>query len=167
MIKYQLQCAKGHGFEGWFRSSDDYDRQRKRRLVTCPACGGTKVEKAIMAPSVVTSEKAKSARKKKAREIAVAHPEPAAPPSAPQPQGLSFTPEQREILGRMRKLRDEVLKSSDYVGPRFAEEARRIHEEAEPPTRGIHGEATPEEVKSLIEDGIDVLPIPVLPDDKN
>lgn len=167
MIKYQLQCAKGHGFEGWFRSSDDYDRQRKRRLVTCPSCGGTKVEKAVMAPSVVTSEKAKSSRRKKAREIAVAQPEAVPAPAPPQAQGLSFTPEQREILGRMRKLRDEMLKSSDYVGPRFAEEARRMHEESEPPKRGIHGEASPDEVKALLEDGIDVLPIPVLPDDKN
>ena len=172
MIKYQLTCAKNHGFEAWFRSSEDYDRQRKRRLVTCPSCGGSKVEKAIMAPSVVTSEKAKSARRKKAREIVAEQSAAAVPdtvattPSPPSAQSLTVGPEQREILKRMRALRDDMLKSSDYVGPRFAEEARKMHED-DAPKRGIHGEASPDEVKSLIEDGIDVLPIPALPDDKN
>ncbi|MFM9941802.1 MAG: DUF1178 family protein [Hyphomicrobiaceae bacterium] len=171
MIRYNLQCDKGHAFEGWFRSSDDYDRQRKRRLVTCPSCGATKVEKAIMAPNVVTSEQAKSARRKKARELAVSQTAPASEPTAPVAaagagQSLAVTPEQREVLRRMRELRDQMLKASDYVGPKFAEEARRIHDE-DAPKRGIHGEASPDEVKALLEDGIEVLPIPVLPDDSN
>lgn len=168
MIRYSLQCDKGHAFEGWFRSSDDYDRQRKGRLVTCPSCGASKVEKAVMAPSVVTSEKAKTSRRKKAHEIAIAQAAvslPAADTTA-MAQSLAVSPEQRAVLRRMRALRDEMLKTSDYVGPKFAEEARRLHEE-DAPKRGIHGEASPDEVKSLLEDGIDVLPIPVLPDDTN
>lgn len=166
MIRYSLQCDKGHAFEGWFRSSDDYDRQRKRRLVTCPSCGATKVTKAIMAPNVVTSEKAKTSRRKKVREVAAVQQATAPPAEAPS-QSLAISPEQRELVRRMRVLRDEMLKSSDYVGPKFAEEARRLHGQEQTPERGIHGEASPDEVKSLIEDGIDVLPIPVLPDDTN
>jgi hypothetical protein len=164
MIRYSLQCEQGHAFEGWFRASDDYDRQHKRRLVICPSCGTTKVEKALMAPGIVTSEMAAAARR--------SHPEaaPPAPASRPPPQhaapSLIASPEQRELLRRMRALRDEVLKKSEYVGPRFAEEARKIHDEVAP-ARGIHGQATPDEVKSLTEDGIEVYPVPMLPDDQN
>lgn len=162
MIRYQLQCAKNHRFEGWFASSQAYDRQRKRKLVTCPVCNSSKVDKAIMAPSVVTSEKAAASRKGRSRKT----PMPASPPAAPPEPQLVANAEQRELLKRMRTIRDEVLAKSDYVGPRFAEEARRIHTEGGQ-DRGIYGEANPTEVKSLAEDGIDVFPIPVLPDDHN
>ena len=164
MIRYRLQCGKGHAFEGWFRSSDDYDGQRKRRLVTCPTCGTTKVEKAIMAPSVVTSEQAVAARKSKAKRRRA----DASPPTSDSPSPvLTVTDEQRDVMRKLRELRDAMLKTSDYVGSRFAEEARRMHEDDSVPERAIHGEATQEEVKSLVEDGINVMPIPVLPDDKN
>ncbi len=173
MIRYHLHCDKGHAFEGWFRSSDDYDRQRQRRLVACPSCGGVKVEKAIMAPNVVTSEQAKSARRKKARDMASGQAAAGATPASagldPAPgasTSLAANPEQRELVRRMRDLRDQMLKASDYVGPRFAEEARKMHD-ADAPTRGIHGEASPDEVKALLDEGIEVLPIPVLPVDKN
>ncbi len=160
MIRYQLQCAENHRFEGWFASSEAYDRQRKRTLVTCPTCGSSKVVKAIMAPNVVTSEKATASRKSRAKKTSAP-----APAAAPEPQ-LVANAEQRELLQRMRKIRDEVLAKSDYVGPRFAEEARRIHTEGGQ-ERGIYGEANPADVKSLAEDGIDVFPIPVLPEDHN
>lgn len=163
MIRYRLQCDKGHAFEGWFRSSDDYDSQRERRLVTCPTCGRTKVEKAIMAPNVVTSEQATEARSKKARK---SRSKPAAEAPAATAM-LTVNDEQRAVMRKLRELRDEMLKSSDYVGPRFAEEARRIHEDGTVSERGIHGEATPDEVRSLMEDGIDVLPLPDLPEDQN
>ena len=164
MIRYRLQCGKGHAFEGWFRSSDDYDGQRKRRLVTCPACGTTKVEKAIMAPSVVTSEQAVAARKSKAKRPRAEASSPASETSAPV---LTVNEEQRALMRKLRELRDAMLKSSDYEGPRFAEEARRMHEDDSVPERAIHGEATPDEVKALVEDGINVMPIPDLPDDNN
>lgn len=167
MIKFSLTCRKSHTFEGWFPSGKGFDAQVKKKLVSCPVCGSAKVSKAMMAPSVVTSEQ-KTARRRRARSME-------APPEttpSPEPSAAQFTvsPEQRAMLKELRKMRDAVLAKSDYVGPRFAEEARRIHnEEPKPDTkaRGIHGEATPGEVKSLLDDGIDVFPVPVLPDDQN
>ena len=160
MIRYRLICPKSHEFEAWFASSGAFDAQVKRKLVTCPACGSPKISKALMAPSVVTSEKAaksRSRRPKAAREPA------AEPPAMPQ---LVANAQQRELITKMRKLRDAVLAKSEYVGPRFAEEARRMHEE-EGERRGIYGEASTAEVKSLADDGIEVFPVPVLPDDQN
>ena len=160
MIRYSLICDKSHGFEGWFASSDAFDKQAKRKLVTCPACGSVKVEKALMAPNVVTS------RKKAARTSAV-EATPAVSSSQPETgRHLVASSEQREMMKRLRRMRDEVLAKSEYVGPRFADEARRIHSE-ETANRGIHGEATLDDVKALSEDGIDVFPVPVLPDDQN
>lgn len=161
MIRYSLTCHKAHAFEGWFASSDAFDKQVKRKLVTCPACGSVKVEKALMAPNVVTS------RKKAARRPEV---ESAVPTAAPAPaeaaHHLSASPHQRALMKELRRVRDEVLAKSEYVGPRFAEEARRIHNDESAP-RGIHGEATPDDVRALSEDGIDVFPVPILPDDQN
>lgn len=160
MIRYSLICDKSHGFEGWFASSDAFDKQAKRKLVTCPACGSVKVEKALMAPNVVTS------RKKAARTPAVEATPVASSPQAETGHHLVASSEQREMMKRLRRMRDEVLAKSEYVGPRFAVEARRIHNE-ETANRGIHGEATLDDVKALSEDGIDVFPVPVLPDDQN
>lgn len=157
MIRYQLNCAEGHTFEGWFSSSKGYDAQVKRKQVTCPVCGTADVKKAIMSPRVARSRSRKSSAPVKA---------PAAQPPAPaQPQHM-LNGEQRKLLNQMRQLRDEMLSKSDYVGPRFAEEARRIHNE-ESPTRGIHGEATPEEVAELKEEGVEIYPVPILPEDHN
>ena len=154
MIRYRLQCAASHEFEGWFRNAADFDKQTKRKLVACPNCGSAEVTKALMAPSVVTS-KSRAVRKT-----------PAAP--APQSDATQRVANsgQRELLQMMRKLRDEVIAKSEYVGPRFAEEARKIHND-EVEERGIYGEATPAEVKDLAEDGIDIYPLPVLPEDHN
>jgi len=154
MIRYRLQCHEGHEFEAWFRNAAAFDRQAKRDLVQCPECSSTNVTKTIMAPNVVTSPK----------------PERRAPSSVPAP--ASAAPQTvanagpRELLQMMRKLREEVIAKSEYVGPRFAEEARKIHnEEAE--ARGIYGEASQNEIKELVEDGVDVYPLPVLPEDHN
>lgn len=148
MIRYKLQCHKRHEFEGWFKSIAAYDRQAKRGLVECPQCGSIKVEKAIMAPRLAKS-------KEESAPIPVANPEAAKKAATRQ-----------EMIDLMRKLRAEIEKNSDYVGPKFAEEARKIHyEEAE--SRGIHGEATPNEARELLEEGIEVYPLPALPEDKN
>ena len=160
MIRYSLICDKSHGFEGWFASSDAFDKQAKRKLVTCPACGSVKVEKALMAPNVVTS------RKKASRASGAEVTPTAVPPQVETGRHLVASTEQREAMKRLRRMRDEVLAKSEYVGPRFADEARRIHND-ETATRGIHGEATLDEVKALSEDGIDVFAVPVLPDDQN
>jgi len=158
MIRYQLNCAEGHTFEAWFRSSKGYDAQVQRKQVTCPVCGSVEVKKAIMSPRVAR------ARARRPAAPAGAPPAPSGA-AAPEPQHM-LNGEQRKLLNQMRQLRDEMLAKSDYVGPRFAEEARRIHNE-ESPARGIHGEATPEEVAELKEEGVDICPVPVLPDDHN
>jgi hypothetical protein len=160
MIRYRLQCEKGHSFEGWFQSSEAFDRQAKRKQVTCVRCGSHKVGKALMAPNVVTSER----KAKRKRPVEAALPVPAV--SGEAPPGSAIDPEKRELIRQMRKLRDEMLAKSEYVGPKFADEARRIHAK-ETEARGIHGEANLDDVRSLVEDGIDVYPVPVLPDDLN
>lgn len=162
MIRYSLTCPKAHEFEGWFASGDAFDKQVERKLITCPTCGSVEVEKALMAPNVVTSRK-KSAR---AAVPESESPDLRAPAPAEPTRHLVASPEQRELIQRMRRMREEILAKSDYVGPRFADEARRIHN-SETPARGIHGEASLEDVKALAEDGIDVFPVPVLPDDQN
>lgn len=159
MIKYQLKCKNNHTFEGWFGSSDAYDTQARRKQVTCPICGIAEVEKAIMSPRVARSR----SRKVVARPVEAADAPVHEAPAKPQQM---VNGEQRKLLTMMRKLRDEVLAKSDYVGPRFAEEARRIHNE-EAPARGIHGEATAEEVAELKDDGVEIYPVPVLPEDHN
>ncbi|MFO1172425.1 MAG: DUF1178 family protein [Hyphomicrobiaceae bacterium] len=152
MIRYRLTCADAHEFEAWFSSSAAYDKQAKAGHVTCPECGSNKVEKALMAPNVATSRKKEAARTK-AKATAV----PARPVASQMPT---------EMLEMMRKIRDHVRENADYVGDKFAEEARKIHYE-ETEARGIYGEATPDEAKALHEEGIAVHPLPLLPEDKN
>ncbi len=141
MIRFSLICDREHEFEGWFRSSDDFDKQKKRGLIDCPECGSHKVQKALMAPAVSTSKK----REKMA---------------------LAMSAEQRRIMGEMKALSEKLRENAEDVGNKFAEEARKIHfGETEP--RGIYGEATPDEAKSLAEDGVPFMPLPVFPDDRN
>jgi len=140
MIKFTLVCRDGHEFEAWFQSGAAYKAQSARAEVACPHCGSREVDKAVMAPAVAT------------RAEAASSPEP---PTLP-----------REVQRHLRRLRDEVRANAQYVGGRFAEEARKIHfEESE--QRGIYGEATPEEAKGLAEDGVPFMPIPRLPEDLN
>ena len=156
MIRYQLQCEEEHGFEAWFRNSEVFDQQVKRKQVTCPDCGSTKVSKAIMAPNVGVK-----ANKKSTLPVPTA---PAGP--APEPADPRIAEARREVMAAMRKLRKSVEDNAEYVGPKFAEEARRIHyKEAE--EKGIYGEASTDEVKELTEEGIDIYPLPVLPEDQN
>jgi hypothetical protein len=141
MIRFSLLCQNEHSFDGWFRNSDDFEKQRKRGLIACPDCGATGVEKALMAPSVSTGRK----REKMA---------------------LAMNVEQKKALAQLKALSEKLRENADYVGDKFAEEARKIHfGETDP--RGIYGEATPEEAKGLAEDGVEFMPIPVFPDDRN
>lgn len=148
MIKYALACEKAHAFESWFPSSESYEAQRERGLVACPVCGSGKVEKALMAPQV--------ARKDRPAEPIPAPAEPVAMPS----------PAAQELRAKLRELRDHLVRNSDPVGDRFAEEARKIHY-GEVEHRSIHGSATPEEARDLHDEGIDFLPLPALPDERN
>jgi hypothetical protein len=141
VITYSLTCANAHTFDAWFRNAAAYDEQHRKGIVTCPVCMSAEVEKAPMAPAVARGGPEKVA-------LSAGHPQHA------------------ELMTMMRALRRKVVSEADYVGDRFAEEARRIHfREADP--RGIYGEATREEVAGLVEDGIDFLPLPTFPDEHN
>jgi hypothetical protein len=170
MIRYALNCDQGHSFESWFANSATYDKQVKRGLVTCPVCGSVKVEKAIMAPSLAANLAAKPG------ESAAADPRPPTPPPPLQPAPMPPIPPktpvammsaaEQELRHKLKELRDHVTKNAHYVGPRFPEEARKIHY-GETKHRSIYGEASPEEAKQLHEEGIEFHPLPILPDDKN
>jgi hypothetical protein len=156
MIRYNLRCDAGHAFESWFQNSSAYESQEKRKLVACPACGSTNVERAIMAPQIVS--------KKTDR----AEPAPAAPGTevvAPASTPLMMAQE-RELRAKLKELRDHIVKNADNVGERFPNEARKMHY-GELEHRPIYGEASPEEARSLIDEGVEVSPLPVLPDDRN
>ncbi len=139
MIKYALTCEHEHAFEGWFSASGDFDDQQARGLLECPVCATRTVRKAIMAPAV---------RGTKAR-------------AAPEP-----TPEARQMMMQaMGEMRRHVEENFDYVGDGFADEARAIHE-GRSEDRGIYGEASPKQVRELVEDGVRVAPLPPKPPEK-
>ena len=165
MIRYRLKCEKRHEFEAWFANSGAFDRQAKRREISCPRCGTTRVEKALMTPSVAR----RGGRKRAEAEKKPAEPVPTSAPPAPASQTEPETHRlaaHGELAAAMRKMRAEVMSKSEYVGPRFSEEARKIHYE-EAPARGIYGEATREEAQALAEEGIEFFPLPPLPEDHN
>jgi hypothetical protein len=154
MIHYQLRCAAEHEFDGWFKDSAGFDRQAKRGLVECPICGDTKVRRALMAPAVST------------RDIA---PPPEPPPTAPQVTPPASPPAPppggrvpAQVVAMLQRMRAEVERNCDYVGPDFAEEARRMHR-GESDRRGIYGETTKDEAASLADEGIDIASIPWVP----
>lgn len=155
MIRYALRCERGHEFESWFQSSAAYDSQHRRGLVTCPACESTKVDKAIMAPRIARKGKSRSA------------PEPvAAPAQDASSASLVMAPQERELVAKLKELRDHVLKNADNVGKKFPDEARKMHY-GDVEHRAIYGEATAEEARALIDEGVEVAPLPVLPGDRN
>jgi hypothetical protein len=158
MIRYSLRCDRDHAFESWFQSSAAYDSQVRRKLVTCPACGSAKVEKAIMAPRIVG---------KKGREKAAPAPAPAGEtvPAVSESTSLMMAQE-RELRAKLKELRDHIVKNADNVGEQFPNEARKMHY-GDIEHRPIYGEASPEEARSLIEEGVEVSPLPVLPEDGN
>jgi hypothetical protein len=156
MIRYNLRCEQGHAFESWFQSSSAYETQEKRKLVNCPSCGSAKVERAIMAPQIVS---------KKARETAAPAPAASTDVTAPASTSLMMAQE-RELRAKLKELRDHIVKNADNVGERFPNEARKMHY-GDIEHRPIYGEASPEEARSLIEEGVEVSPLPVLPDDRN
>ena len=151
MIRYALVCEAGHGFESWFRSSEDYDRQRKRKFVACPVCGSSSVDKQIMRPSLARADKAKTGAQSVSGELA--------------PVAV-MSPQEQELRAKLKELREQVIKNADYVGEKFPELARKMHYD-KIERRSIYGEAKPEDVKSLVEEGVEVHPLPVLPEDRN
>ncbi len=154
MIRYALSCDQGHGFESWFKSANAYDKQAARGLIGCPVCGSTKVGKAIMAPGVAKSAAAREA--------------PAPPAAVPEPRApvVMLSEKERELRTKLKELRDHVVKNADYVGQKFPEEARKMHY-GEVEHRSIYGEASTADAAELIEEGIELHPLPILPDERN
>lgn len=141
MIVFDLACGQGHVFEAWFGSSADYEDQRGRGLIACPVCGAKDVEKAVMAPSVAP----KGNRSEALVSMRGGAPRPA---------------EMKAMLAALATAQAKLLEGSEHVGTRFAEEARAIHD-GDAPERPIHGQATHEEAKALIEEGVPVAPLPL------
>jgi len=165
MIHYDLRCGDGHTFDGWFRSSVAFEQQAAAGFLDCPFCASTRVERALMAP-------------RRNRGVAAPPTEPTAAPAVPPPAasvgavvaaptppamavgGLPVIPDQ--VRAVLQRIRAEIEQKCDYVGPRFADEARAMHH-GEQPQRSIYGETTPEQAESLAEEGIDVARIPWVP----
>jgi hypothetical protein len=150
VIRYALICDQNHAFESWFADSAAYDKQTKRGLVTCPQCGSAKIEKAIMAPQLANTKKRSKATVT----------------SAPAEPVAMLSPQETELRQKLKEIRDHLTKNSEHVGPKFSEEARKMHY-GEIEHRSIYGEASPDQAKELAEEGIEFHPLPVLPDERN
>jgi hypothetical protein len=146
MIRYNLICRQGHGFDSWFQGAGAFAALQAAGQLACPVCGDSGIEKALMAPAVV-----------QARKPAANAPAEAAPGARP-----SLSGPETELEAAIAALRRQIEENSDYVGMNFAAEARRMHD-GDSPMRAIHGEARPDEAKKLIEDGVPVAPLPFLP----
>ena len=165
MIRYSLQCEQGHAFESWFQSSSAYETQEKRRLVNCPICGSAKVERAIMAPRIVSSRKRQD--RAEPAPAAAPVPSPSTEVAAPAPTSTPLLmAQERELRAKLKELRDHIVKNADNVGERFPNEARKMHY-GDIEHRPIYGEASPDEARALIDEGVEVSPLPVLPEDRN
>lgn len=142
MIHYSLMCDQRHTFDAWFSSSADFEKQQNRALVECPHCGSRTVRKSLMTPGIAASDKAGSSN----TTVVEDH--------------------HRSMMDKLKAIRDVIVERSDNVGEAFPEEARKIHY-GEADARPILGEASHEQAKSLLEEGIGVLPLPQLPEDRN
>ncbi len=154
MILFTLRCGAAHEFEGWFRDNAAYDRQQRRRLIACPECGSSEIEKAPMAPRLSRLQKGAP------EAVAVEAPSDQAPPASAADNESPPTPAQ--VRRALQILRRHIERNCEDVGPQFAVEARRIHK-GEAKVRGIYGEATQAESKALLEDGIEIASIPWVP----
>ncbi|CAA9357989.1 MAG: FIG004851: hypothetical protein [uncultured Microvirga sp.] len=157
MIRYALACENGHEFESWFPSSDAFEAQAARGLVACPVCNVAKVEKQIMRPSVSRSGASPRAAPDAPAEV------PA--PQPPQPVAV-FSERERELRAMVTAIREHVMKNAENVGERFPDQARKMHH-GEIEHRSIYGAASPVEVKELLEEGVELHPLPMLPGDRN
>ena len=145
-MKFTLHCDEGHEFEAWFRSNEDYETQAKRGFVECPQCGSIKISKALMAPQVATG-RAKDVRKEAVMVAA----------------GQAI---RREMIDKMREVTRQVKAKAHNVGDRFPEEARKMHY-GETDAKPIYGKAAPKEVESLVDEGVEIMPLPDLPEELN
>lgn len=153
MIHYQLRCGQAHGFDGWFKDSATFEMQAQRGLIECPECGGTDVDRALMAPAVSTRESMPALEKPVEPKAEVLPPERGVAAGGRVPA---------QVQAMLQRLRSEVEKHCDYVGGGFADEARKMHR-GESDHRAIYGETTPEQAESLADEGIEIAAIPWVP----
>ena len=169
MIKYALACKQGHEFESWFSDSSAYEQQAKRGLVECPHCGGVQVEKALMAPAISTSKRKARNAVTEQQSQQEAQPVDLQPvdlqPVALQPVAL-LDDKQRAVREMIRDLHAKISQNSVDVGANFVDQARKMHD-GDMPARAIRGQATLAEAKELWDEGVPVMPVPVLPEDRN
>ena len=145
MIRFSLVCDNGHDFESWFASNESYDFQIEQNLVTCPHCSVARISKAVMAPAVARAGKK----------------------TVPAKQNVALIGEGDAELRKMaRDLHAKIVDSTVDVGAEFPAEARKIHD-GDAPERAIRGQASAEEARALIEDGVSILPLPILPDERS
>jgi hypothetical protein len=174
MIHYQLRCAGGHDFDGWFRDSAAFDAQAKAGFVECPTCGGTEVGKRLMAPAIPKKgarRRAEAAPPPPETTTEAPAPTPLAPAGPAAGSGMVSGPVPAQLVALLQRMRGEVERNCEYVGPKFADAARRLHrqqQEGQQPEgatapRGIYGEATDAEAEALRDEGIDVARIPWAP----
>ena len=177
MIKYALICDQGHTFESWFSNAEGYETQVKRGFVECPTCQTKQVSKAMMAPSVSTSRRKEAIRAQtaamtaaamqaQAHSAAAAASAPPAPAAAPAQPVALLDEGQQALRAMVRELHEKLTENSTDVGDRFTTEARDM-QSGDTPMRQIHGRATLEEAKALIEEGVPVMPLPTLPNEWN
>jgi hypothetical protein len=160
MIRYSLLCDNAHEFESWFANSGAFDEQSERGLVACPFCDSAHVTKAIMSPRVARMDRALVLPAAEATTS-----DALKPPEEKRPVAL-FDEKHAALRNMMRELHGKIMETTVDVGSRFPEEARRIHD-SETPEQPIRGQATAEEAKALLDEGIGILPIPTLPDERN
>ena len=141
MIRYDLICEDEHFFESWFKDSKSYQKQLEANEIACPKCNNSNISKSLMAPGIPKKTNTKNGN-------------------------VIANSSSSSINNAIRKIRDEIKKNSEYVGDQFPEEARKIHyNEAE--MRSIYGKASKKEITELVDEGIDIIQIPEIPDDKN
>jgi hypothetical protein len=160
MIRYSLICENAHEFESWFANSSAFDEQSARGLVVCPFCDSAHVTKAIMSPRIARTDRASPASP-------TADAPPAEAPKPEEKRPVALMDERHAALrNMMREVHAKIMETTVDVGSRFPEEARRIHD-SDAPERPIRGQATAEEANALLDEGIGILPIPTLPDERN
>ena len=152
MIKFALRCGRGHEFNSWFQSGEAFETQTLAGRVQCPLCHATDVTKAIMAPAIASQSESQSDKPP--------------PPGEAHANLALLDPRDRESRALITALRKRIFDEAEDVGTRFAHEARKIHDGLVPP-RPIHGQANFDDARALIEEGIDILPVPALPDEFN
>ena len=141
MIRYDLVCENEHFFESWFKDSKSYQKQLEANEIACPKCNNSNISKSLMAPGIPKKTNTKNGN-------------------------VIANSSSSSINNAIRKIRDEIKKNSEYVGDQFPEEARKIHyNEAE--MRSIYGKASKKDITELVDEGIDIIQIPEIPDDKN